>query len=700
MNQEQAAEKKLAASIENVLAAYSEQIRGKFASIRDQATELLSLLENETDSISPAASLEEILQNTETHLEQARLPYRQKIQWTQQFQTAVHRVYSSLTQREVLEKVMDAAGLVSGRCLLLVIKKGNAAGWDARGYSDTFIENDLKPFAVDMDDDFLACRMLREKKIFTLNTADVPVTEALLEIPNWPKPSRLVAVPLCLFNVVSAILVLDADRIVPDLDEAIPAVDTLMFVASLWLENLTMRKSLGIEGIPQPPVTPVQREALLSAAAPPLLETAPPAGPVAPAAPVVTETIPEEPAMAEELPAAEPLLEEEIPAAEPIMVEEEEPEVPVAEVEEEELEVPVAEAEEEKLEAPVAEAEEEIPAETLTILEETQKEVSVTLPEESVEEEDFGISAPLAEAGGPESAAVAEGIADEDMQQLFADVASPVDGITWEEIPESPVAIEEEEALSEIPTSPVMESDTESSMETGSESILDQVMPDTAPYPGVERRPSPETSLSEVEEIPRFEEDLARQTFQEEEEYDAGATVMDGIPTLTPGIEIPDEIIPGEEMEEVAPETEDEEIVLEEKPLEDLILEETPVAEEYKPPFKFTPLVEPPKPAAPPAPVWTSPEEEKLHNDARRFARLLVSEIKLYNEDAVTEGRIEKDLFSRLKRDIERSREMYGKRIPAEVTRKVDYFHEEIVRILGEGDISKLGPNYPGAQSA
>ncbi|HKG47680.1 MAG TPA: hypothetical protein VKB02_13175, partial [Pyrinomonadaceae bacterium] len=37
-------------------------------------------------------------------------------------------------------------------------------------------------------------------------------------------------------------------------------------------------------------------------------------------------------------------------------------------------------------------------------------------------------------------------------------------------------------------------------------------------------------------------------------------------------------------------------------------------------------------------------EERRLHNDARRFARLLISEIKLYNEQKVTEGRSEHDL--------------------------------------------------------
>ena len=91
------------------------------------------------------------------------------------------------------------------------------------------------------------------------------------------------------------------------------------------------------------------------------------------------------------------------------------------------------------------------------------------------------------------------------------------------------------------------------------------------------------------------------------------------------------------------------------------------------------------------------PEERRLHNDARRFARLLISEIKLYNEQKVAEGRAEHDLYDRLKEYIDRSREMYDKRVKGEVANRYDYFHTELVNTLAEGDVSKLGANYPGA---
>jgi hypothetical protein len=108
------------------------------------------------------------------------------------------------------------------------------------------------------------------------------------------------------------------------------------------------------------------------------------------------------------------------------------------------------------------------------------------------------------------------------------------------------------------------------------------------------------------------------------------------------------------------------------------------------------PVEEPEAPKAPPQQIHPVPEEEKLHTDAKRFARLLVSEIKLYNESHVAEGRENRDLYLRLKRDIDRSREMYEKRVSPSVSRKIDYFHDEIIRILGDNDPSTLGSDYPG----
>jgi hypothetical protein len=96
-------------------------------------------------------------------------------------------------------------------------------------------------------------------------------------------------------------------------------------------------------------------------------------------------------------------------------------------------------------------------------------------------------------------------------------------------------------------------------------------------------------------------------------------------------------------------------------------------------------------------PIEVGDDERRLHNDARRFARLLVSEIKLYNEQKVREGRQAQDLYERLREAIDRSRDMYDKRVQPPVAAKFDYFHYELVSSLAEGEEGKLGGNYPGA---
>lgn len=102
----------------------------------------------------------------------------------------------------------------------------------------------------------------------------------------------------------------------------------------------------------------------------------------------------------------------------------------------------------------------------------------------------------------------------------------------------------------------------------------------------------------------------------------------------------------------------------------------------------------------PDLPIEVGEEERRLHNDARRFARLLVSEIKLYNEQKVKEGCSQNNLYERLREDIDRSRQMYDKRVAPPVAARHDYFHQELVNTLAEGDTSKLGAGYPGAAVA
>ena len=87
-------------------------------------------------------------------------------------------------------------------------------------------------------------------------------------------------------------------------------------------------------------------------------------------------------------------------------------------------------------------------------------------------------------------------------------------------------------------------------------------------------------------------------------------------------------------------------------------------------------------------PAEVAPTDE---NGARRYARLLVSEIKLYNEAAVQMGRQKRDLLTRLRPEIERARRLYEERVPPALAARGMYFHQELVQTLADGDAGLLG---------
>jgi len=194
-----------------------------------------------------------------------------------------------------------------------------------------------------------------------------------------------------------------------------------------------------------------------------------------------------------------------------------------------------------------------------------------------------------------------------------------------------------------------------------------------------------------VEEQPRFEEPTAEAapSYTPTVEYDEITPVVEG--SIAEPVPVQAEAIP---VEPQAPPP---------VPFVEPQVEPTPAppVEVTHVPVEVTPAPEPPKRRYGmdvELPIDVSSEEERrLHNDARRFARLLVSEIKLYNENKVSEGRAQNDLYDRLREYIDRSREMYDKRVKPEVAQRYDYFHHELVNTLAEGDAGKLGNAYPGA---
>lgn len=86
--------------------------------------------------------------------------------------------------------------------------------------------------------------------------------------------------------------------------------------------------------------------------------------------------------------------------------------------------------------------------------------------------------------------------------------------------------------------------------------------------------------------------------------------------------------------------------------------------------------------------------EDDLHKKARRFAKLLVDEIKLYNQVKVNEGKQNRDLYDRLREDIEKSRATYARRY-GDTPGSAKYFDQELIRVLADNDISLMGGSFP-----
>jgi hypothetical protein len=283
-----------------------------------------------------------------------------------------------------------------------------------------------------------------------------------------------------------------------------------------------------------------------------------------------------------------------------------------------------------------------------------------------------------------------------------------------EPVIEEPVEQPVVEEFAEPPEAPIAEPEPELEMEfdevgaTAAPPVVEEPAEFGVPEPEVE---IPEPAAAEEPDFAVSEPEMIEEPESLEAGFDPSATVQVDLGEVQEEMEIA-EPQPSEEMEfdvgveapAVTPEAVEAPPVevppveappVEAPPVEAPPVEEEPVETPEPPPVQpVTPPVdvaaEPPV-EAPEAAPQLSAEEETRHEEARRFARLLVSEIKLYNEEEVDRGRVNRDLYQRLKEDIDRSREMYEKRISPDIRATRDYFHEELVRILADGDPDALG---------
>ena len=77
------------------------------------------------------------------------------------------------------------------------------------------------------------------------------------------------------------------------------------------------------------------------------------------------------------------------------------------------------------------------------------------------------------------------------------------------------------------------------------------------------------------------------------------------------------------------------------------------------------------------------------HERAKRMARLIVSDLVLYNKDRIAEGIRNDTLFEVLEQELKEGKAYYEKNVDPKIRAESDYFSQAIVDILikGRGDI-------------
>jgi len=262
---------------------------------------------------------------------------------------------------------------------------------------------------------------------------------------------------------------------------------------------------------------------------------------------------------------------------------------------------------------------------------------------------------------------------------------------------QAPVVEESVDETVEIDPSATMKIDV-SGMAATSEPAVDEATTEDV----ADTEITAETFEPDEPDQPEIEAEITSDTFEPdaptEPDFEPPVEEFDDEPVadeVSEDAEAGTEAIPTEVQMPVTPPAAVEEEEPEAKP-EPEVEDEPEPDDEDEAESKSTHFLDEPPPVQPVQPPPDEPEEEMTEEEAqqeeaRRFARLLVSEIKLYNEEQVERGREANDLYDRLKEDIDRSREMFDKRISEEIRQKRDFFQDELVRILADGDPDVLG---------
>lgn len=89
-------------------------------------------------------------------------------------------------------------------------------------------------------------------------------------------------------------------------------------------------------------------------------------------------------------------------------------------------------------------------------------------------------------------------------------------------------------------------------------------------------------------------------------------------------------------------------------------------------------------------------EDQKLHLQAQRVARVRVAEMRLYHESELKSGAALGNIYGALQGEIDSARDQFLQVFLSKSPTMVDYLHLEILRSLAHDDDRLLGHDYPG----
>jgi hypothetical protein len=111
-------------------------------------------------------------------------------------------------------------------------------------------------------------------------------------------------------------------------------------------------------------------------------------------------------------------------------------------------------------------------------------------------------------------------------------------------------------------------------------------------------------------------------------------------------------------------------------------------------------LLQPALPVAlgPPRISWETltPDDQKLHLQAQRMARVKVAEMRIECAPELRRGIAAGDIYGELGPMIQAARVLFRQNFLSKSTTMVDYLHLEIMRSLAHEEDRLLGPDYPG----